>query len=86
MPLPAPRPTDAPGGLRTQVAAAPQAPSLFGAFAPAPAPSVQSTPAGTQVAALDAGGGFFAGLKSWFGGGSPPPNVPASDRQHRYAV
>ncbi|MDF2620153.1 MAG: hypothetical protein K0S00_2812 [Xanthobacteraceae bacterium] len=78
VPLPAPRPTDAPGGLRTQVAAAPQAPSLFGAFAPAPAPSVQSTPAGTQVAALDAGGGFFAGLKSWFGGGSPPPNVPAA--------
>lgn len=76
VPLPAPRPTDAPGGVRTQVAAAPaQAPSLFGAFAPAPARSVQNTPAGTQVAALDSGGGFFAGLKSWFGGGSPPPNV-----------
>ena len=78
VPVPAPRPTDAPGTPRTQIAATSET-SLFGARTPAAA--------GTQVASLD-GGGFFSGVTKFFSRDetpapatnvqAPPPAFPAT--------
>ncbi|WGD28504.1 murein L,D-transpeptidase [Ancylobacter sp. WKF20] len=69
VPLPAPRPADAPAA--TAVAAS-EAPSLFGARTPA------ATAPGTQVAALDGGGGFLDSVKSLFGGSAAAPAAPSA--------
>lgn len=66
VPLPAPRPAEAPAA--TAVAAS-ETPSLFGARTPA------ATAPGTQVAALDSGGGFLDSVKTLFGGSSPAPDA-----------
>ncbi|MBS9478219.1 L,D-transpeptidase family protein [Ancylobacter radicis] len=69
VPLPVPRPTDAPAATAL---AASEAPSLFSFRTPA------ATAPGTQVAALDSGGGFFDGVKNWFGGGPAAPAAPVA--------
>ncbi|MGA0562691.1 L,D-transpeptidase family protein [Ancylobacter sp. VNQ12] len=67
VPMPAPRPTDIPGDQGTQLAAAPG-----NGVVSARSPAV--TAPGTQVAALDSGGGgFLDSVKGWFGGGSTTP-------------
>ncbi|WP_246252159.1 L,D-transpeptidase family protein [Ancylobacter pratisalsi] len=89
VPLPLPRPTDAPGG-GSQVAAQ-SAPSFLGRLIPSltpaetpDAPAANGTPAAppsepTQVAALESGGGFFDGVRSLFSRSSEPaPSEPAA--------
>ena len=63
VPMPAPRPGDIPGDQGGQLAAAPGN-GVLSARSPA------VTAPGTQVAALDSGGGFLDSVKGWFGGGS----------------